>query len=249
MSNLYNEGFFKAADQSSYQSAKIILGLLWQEYEFRGVVDVGCGSASWLRAAAEVAALPPSSMTGIDGAYARQFHQAGDARFIYQDLESPLPALGPYDLAICVEVAEHLVPTRSMSLIRELCGLSDVIIFGAACPGQGGTGHINEQWPAYWIERFAESQYLAFDIFRAAVWRNPRVSPWYAQNTLLFVRVTHPLTMSLRESTLRSDSWMAEVVHPGILKIAGCETAGASRLLRALPRRLRAAIQSRLRRI
>jgi len=30
----------------------------------------------------------------------------------------------------------------------------DNVLFSAAIPNQGGTGHINEQWQEYWAEKF-----------------------------------------------------------------------------------------------
>jgi cyclopropane fatty-acyl-phospholipid synthase-like methyltransferase len=69
-------------------------------------------------------------------------------------------ARGNYDLVCCVEVAEHIDPSRSQELISKLCTLSDqYIYFTAAPPGQGGHGHINCRPHSEWIQWFNQSGY------------------------------------------------------------------------------------------
>jgi hypothetical protein len=55
-------------------------------------------------------------------------------RFAAVDLRQPLPADRKFDLAISGEVAEHLPAT----LVGTLTSVSDVVLFSAAIPGQGG---------------------------------------------------------------------------------------------------------------
>ena len=54
-------------------------------------------------------------------------------------------------------------------------------------PYQGGTGHVNEQWPNYWIEQFAQRGYIAVDYIRKRIWDDEAIPWWYRQNILLFV--------------------------------------------------------------
>jgi hypothetical protein len=69
------------------------------------------------------------------------------------DLNSP-PEPSRFDLAYSFEVAEHLPPALGDRLVEFLAASGNEILFTAAPPGQGGTGHINEQPPEYWQERF-----------------------------------------------------------------------------------------------
>src|SRR6185437_998704 len=55
-----------------------------------------------------------------------------------------------------------------------------------AIPLQGGIGHINEQWPTYWVEEFAKQGLVVIDAVRPAARDNRRVAHWYSQNCLLF---------------------------------------------------------------
>jgi hypothetical protein len=62
-----------------------------------------------------------------------------------------------YDLVICLEVAEHIPATLADRLVSVLISSARTIIFTAAHPGQGGTGHINEQSREYWIEKYTHA--------------------------------------------------------------------------------------------
>lgn len=60
-----------------------------------------------------------------------------------------------HDLVSCVEVAEHIPAERADELVDAVCSRSRRwIYFSAAQPGQGGIGHVNEQPPEYWAEKF-----------------------------------------------------------------------------------------------
>ena len=71
-----------------------------------------------------------------------------------------------YDLAISLEVAEHLSPSRSCGFIDDLTNLSDVVLFSAAIPMQGGTNHINEQPISYWANLFLERGFVPISCIR-----------------------------------------------------------------------------------
>lgn len=98
-------------------------------------------------------------------------------------------ALGKkYDLCISVEVGEHLPREKAEVFLDNLCRSSDVILFSAAVPGQGGTDHINEQWPDYWRKKFQKRGYACYDAFRGRLWEDGRVEWWYRQNLFLYVK-------------------------------------------------------------
>jgi hypothetical protein len=102
---------------------------------------------------------------------------------VRQDLTQPIDLGIQADLVVCLEVAEHLPPEAAPVLVDTLCRHGKRILFSAAPPGQGGTGHLNEQPPAYWAELFARHGYRYQDIVRHRL--SPEVSPWYRHNTVL----------------------------------------------------------------
>jgi hypothetical protein len=62
------------------------------------------------------------------------------------------------------------------------------VLFSAAIPGQGGRHHVNEQFPSYWITRFAMHGFRCFDALRPVLWHRAEVAVWYRQNLLVFSR-------------------------------------------------------------
>src|SRR5271165_3642324 len=86
-----------------------------------------------------------------------------------------------FDLAISLEVAEHLDSKYASSFVAALLKSSPVVCFSAAIPFQDGVNHVNEQWPDYWARLFASHDYLAIDCIREKIWDNEKVELWYAQ--------------------------------------------------------------------
>lgn len=93
----------------------------------------------------------------------------------------------PFSIAQSLEVAEHLYPEYAENFIRLLTSLSDIILFSAAIPNQGGTHHVNEKPPAYWAEIFSKYDYVCFDILRKEIWDVEQIACWYRQNVFFYV--------------------------------------------------------------
>ena len=169
----------------------------------RSVVDVGCGVGVFLNAFAEAGAerIQGYDAEWVDTARLRIPREA----FRAVDLSLPLEDAGRYDLAICLEVAEHLPQGRADSLVRDLTRLAPLVLFSAAIPGQGGDGHIHERWPSYWRGLFESQGFIAHDPIRTAFWDDARMPYWYRQNTLLYA--AEALDMP------RPDA-MTDLVHP-----------------------------------
>jgi SAM-dependent methyltransferase len=244
----YDKSFYSHMDKGSSSSARIILAEIARHVPFHSIVDIGCGEGSWLRAALE---LRPNlnRAVGIDGPWTKPYHGGMAAEFIYHDLSDSLPKLPAFDLAVCVEVAEHLPASRTKGLISDLARLSDVVLFSGAIPGQSGTGHINERWAAEWYEEFKSQNFDAYDLLRPGLWTKQGVSPWYAQNVFLFARQGLDAFKALeRERITGRDDWRLWLVHPGIFQLSGCDTAGFGRMLKALPAAAKRTFMTRIRR-
>ena len=67
-----------------------------------------------------------------------------------------------FDMALCLEVGEHLDELHSGTLVDALVRHSDLIVFSAACPGQSGQHHVNCQWPEYWQAKFNDAGLRVF---------------------------------------------------------------------------------------
>lgn len=128
----------------------------------------------------------------------------------------PYPDLGTFDLATCLEVAEHVPEKHADALVAWLCSLAPLVLFSAAIPGQGGHGHVNEQPPGYWVERFASHRFVGTGALRWRLWDDERVEPWYAQNLLAFIVEDHA-HFDFTSVDLPLDG-CPYVIHPGIWK-------------------------------
>jgi hypothetical protein len=149
-------------------------------------VDLGCGTGEWLA----VLHRKGVEIKGYDGNWVldAEVLQIPPDRFAAADLNGPVHGRSEsYDLAISVETAEHLEPDSAMTLVQSLTRLSDVVLFSAAIPSQGGVDHINEQWPSYWAKLFDREGYEVVDAVRSLIWDDERVAYWYRQNILLFL--------------------------------------------------------------
>ena len=123
---IYNQEFI-ALTQKLIISAKKILNIIFQYYRPKNIIDVGCGSGSWLKAAGDMGV---ESLTGIDGKWLkREMLLSDDIKLITHDLDKSIPPSGNFELAISLEVAEHLPENRAESFIEDLCKLSNVILF------------------------------------------------------------------------------------------------------------------------
>jgi predicted O-linked N-acetylglucosamine transferase (SPINDLY family)/SAM-dependent methyltransferase len=185
----YDHEFYETIQAGSRASAQVVLPMVLELLHPnvpQSVVDVGCGVGTWLAIFHE---LGVQEYLGFDGDYVDQNQlQIPPKRFKAWDLKQPLPTEQKFDIAMSLEVAEHLPEACAANFVRSLVQLAPVVLFSAAIPLQGGVDHINEQWPQYWVSLFKDQGYVVVDCLRQAIWHHPDVEPWYAQNLLLFVQ-------------------------------------------------------------
>ncbi len=215
MSASYSERFYGEMQDANLTSARAVAPLVMSLVGPSSIVDVGCGEGLWLKAFAEAGA----EVRGVDGAWVNVDRLAiPKDRFAVCDLEQPFE-LGSADLAMSLEVAEHLPDAVADSFIASLTSIAPVILFSAAIPLQGGSHHVNEQWPEYWEKKFRARGYVPVDAVRRHVWDDERVSFFYAQNILLYVKESELSKYSKLQEEIASGHGKAlSLVHPFIFK-------------------------------
>ena len=157
--NIYNNKFFKNTIKYEADSAAEFVEVVLKYYNPKSIVDIGCGVGIYLK---EFNKKGIEDLLGVDGSpAARVDFLLSPEKLIIFDLAKKYNFAKKYDLALCLEVAEHLREEDANTLVETIIGASDNIIFSAAVPGQGprSIGHINEQPPEYWIEKFADRKY------------------------------------------------------------------------------------------
>lgn len=210
----YDPSFYSGIDVWARDSAEQIIPIVTDLIRPASVVDIGCGTGTWLAAFAQQGV---EKYLGIDGAHiAKSMLQMDPSHFVAADLTAPL-SIGAerFDLALSLEVAEHLPDRCANGLVDSLVSLAPAVLFSAAIPFQGGVNHVNEQWQTYWAELFAARRFVVVDAIRPRVWNNRKVASFYAQNMLLYVHESmfqqHPI---LRRERQRSVDWPLDIVHP-----------------------------------
>lgn len=221
MSTPYTRKFYDVGKDGAHRSAQVIvlrvIDLCRPHHEIKRVVDVGCGLGTWLRVWLELGA---SAVKSFDGDYVdRGALEIPEEAFQVVDLNLPFPMIAPADVAMSLEVAEHLPPEAAGELVHTLTSLAPVVLFSAAIPGQGGTNHVNEQWPGYWSALFAAQHYVAIDCLRHALLGNANVDWWYQQNLLIFVdQARLEAYPRLAEEYRRTGGRAPAIVHPEVLE-------------------------------
>jgi SAM-dependent methyltransferase len=227
----YNPKFYREL-ASAQQSAREILPLVLGIVKPANVVDIGCGTGNWLSIAHE---LGVQDILGVDGEWAEAHLVIPREKFIGRDLAAPLNLGRRFDIALSLEVAEHLPASAARVFVESLCAAADVIVFSAAIPGQGGRRHLNEQWPVYWAELFKNFQYDCYDFLRPRIWNNPRVTWHYAQNSLIFAHAGVRFAFGEPVSPL-------SLVHPVLWSSQVARMKNPGKLLEALPKAILSSI-------
>ncbi|MDA8430851.1 MAG: methyltransferase domain-containing protein [Geobacteraceae bacterium] len=215
--SIHGQDFYNSQIIGSLQSAQVYLYHLFSIWGVPGsVADLGCGRGAWLATCRD---LGVKRVVGFDG----DWNSPGDMldpniEFHSANLEKPLPPTGTFDLAISLEVAEHLQPESSDTFVESLSSLSDAVLFGAAFIGQPGANHINTRPHSFWARKFFDRGYVLFDLFRPLFWNDDRVEPCYRQNTFLYVKPGHNLYLTLvdRGYACNRDARFIDCVHPAI---------------------------------
>lgn len=181
----YDNRFYDDLVNTAGPSASIIVPMIHDLVHPKSVIDIGCGDGSWLSA---FQACGTNDIQGLDGEWLDEtVLKFPRDRFTRTDLFAPITINRTFDLAVSLEVAEHLPESRAAQFVQELTGAAPVVLFSAAIPLQEGPNHINEQWPSYWAAHFARCGYVPVDAIRTRVWTNPDVTWWYKQNLLIYV--------------------------------------------------------------
>lgn len=150
------------------------------------VLDLGCNDGQWLEA---FVSLGITDVIGVDGGGMLEHLRFDPAKFIEHDLTKPLDLGRKFDLVTCIEVAEHLPESAAETLLDTITRHGDRILFSAAQPGQGGSGHVNERPLEYWSYRFRQRGYFVSLRLQA---RLPNDVDWWLKLNLMEFHKTCP---------------------------------------------------------
>lgn len=213
MEKNYDGVFYEDEKKYSKKSSDILIPYVIERLGCRTVVDFGCGVGECLNAAKQCAGV--EKVTGLDGEWVRGRLVIGQDEFYGCNLTQEIDLKEKYDLVISLEVAEHLSEDSAETFIGNLTRHSDVVLFSAAVPYQGGTHHVNEQYPSYWREIFSKQNFSMCDCIRSTFWNDERINDYYRQNVFIYCK------SSLRQEILKKfycEENPTDIIHPDLWK-------------------------------
>jgi SAM-dependent methyltransferase len=180
----YSAGYYETISENAIRSRDEIFTFLKNICSFETVIDIGCGIGEW---GFEIDKFGVEKYIGVDHKIPKKKLLIPEERFIDHDLidGSDFPLDCKFDLALCLEVLEHIPEENSEKAIDLLCSLSDQILFSAAIPYQGGRHHVNEQWQSWWAKKFEDRGYHPENV-RDILSHNDSIDIWYRNNVVLY---------------------------------------------------------------
>ena len=200
----YDQNFYAHNIRKTGTSPEIIFSVLFKYFDINSLCDVGGSVGIWTNTFLQMKGITEdqdADVMFIDGDYVKDDMFVAPKKYFRPfNLEERIDLGGKrFDLAMSLEVAEHLSPKRAESFVEDLTKLSDVIMFSAAVEGQGGTHHVNEQYMPYWVEKFEKFGYAPFDLIRPEIQFCMDVPWYYRQNIIVLVNKESKFYTMLRD--------------------------------------------------
>ena len=182
----------------------------------RSVVDLGGNTGAWCTAFKEAGA---TRVLCIDHPRVRMDKMMIDQNeFMPCDLRAGLPEPVPSDMALCLEVLEHLPAATGEAALDFLTQSAPLVLFSAGVPGQPGWEHINSQPPPYWKDAFQRRGFERFDIIRPRIIGDTALPFWYRQNLFLFAGREGLSRLRVRRQPFEEIPDDFELVHERVLE-------------------------------
>lgn len=151
----------------------------------KSFLDIGCGDGSMVNAARSL---------GVEAYGVDQLVEEGiwSPYFHHKNLVDYFELPHPVEFVTCFEVGEHIHesahPTLCDTICNNLANGGNYLLFSAARPGQGGTGHISCRPAEYWGEQFVLrglSQNLHLTMNLALLFSNINIAQSYFWDNLM----------------------------------------------------------------
>lgn len=152
------------------------------------VIDFGCGSA-WM-----LYYLWKNYNCRVKGIEQNLFAQTcinyQILEFInFSNLSHELKLSEKFDLALCLEVVEHIDSKYADLVISNITQAAPILVFSAASPGQGGSEHVNEQPFQYWESKLNAGKFFIDPKLTKeakSFLKTLKVKSWYSNNISIF---------------------------------------------------------------
>lgn len=158
LGEIYGAEFFSEWGPSNadyIRSAALVAGAVYDLFKPETLADLGCGCGVYSHLFRQKGV----KVLALDGVIPPP-KDAFPVEIITRDLTVPFRNTWEnFDLALCLEVAEHIPEEFTGAFLKNISAFSDRLLISAAPPGQGGHHHVNEQPRRYWARKLAELGY------------------------------------------------------------------------------------------
>lgn len=187
----YDDRYFKWHKDHTRDYAIRNMDWYIKQYKPTSIIDYGCGIGAYLEAALRNNI---KKIKGFDigGDYVKKYTEKSVQPFIeYLDCTLPL-STDKYDCTISLETGEHIETSASDQFVLNIVNSTNhtgTILFSAAQPGQGGSGHINCQTKEFWKEKFSVHSFIYDKALTDAIlkeWKLQKAPEYIINNLIVF---------------------------------------------------------------
>jgi SAM-dependent methyltransferase len=185
--SIYDADYYaRDVEGPATHAAPYVAQAIISRFSPRSLVDVGCGTGAMMAALKERGV----SVEGFEYSDAgiKLCRQRGLDVTKFDIENDPHPAK-KFDVAISLEVAEHILEKKASKYVSLLTSLAPIVLCTAAQPGQGGVDHVNCKPKQYWIDLFAGAN-ARFDetstVDLCRTWASNGVAGFYHDNLMVF---------------------------------------------------------------
>lgn len=148
----YSVDYYSKLNRDEVKQAQALADIVVELFNPRLVIDFGCATGLYLKPFIDKGiqvqgyelssnALDPSVCITPDS-----------IRVV--DLRIPIDFGRSYDVAICLEVLEHIKKQYSTQAVANICRSSNTLVVSTARPGQPGEHHHTLEPREWWLEEF-----------------------------------------------------------------------------------------------
>ena len=134
----YSKRYYENIEREEMAQAIVLARMATELFNPKSMIDIGCGTGFY----ADQFPCP-----------ARKIDITPNKGVEVVDISKPVD-LGKFDLAICLEVLEHIDEEFSDIAVENIKNCCNRVILSCAMPNQPGENHVNCQRQSYWEEKF-----------------------------------------------------------------------------------------------
>ena len=151
---LYNEQYVEkiVGKKWRYETIPVLVQRLWEFFGPKSVIDFGCANGLHMKHFMEKGC----NVMGIEGSsyFAKHIQKnAWYADYLIQDIREPFNLGKKYDLAICIEVLEHIEEKYAEAAVKNICNHASSFFITASDIPKGNV-HCNAKPKKYWVDMF-----------------------------------------------------------------------------------------------